>query len=108
MSRSRRKTPIFGIAICASERADKKIWHHRFRTRERQTLTSMAPQQWEAHLGVQEREVSNVWAMGKDGRGYFSPVRQEGQAEWVASRKGKTEQERSALKLRRLAKWRGK
>ena len=46
--------------------------------------------------------------MGKDGRGYFSPVRQEEQAEWVASRKGKTEQERSALKLRRLAKWRGK
>lgn len=35
MSRSRRKTPIVGHTTCGSEREDKKLWHQRWRTRER-------------------------------------------------------------------------
>lgn len=40
MSRSRRKTPIVGHTTCGSEREDKKLWHQRWRTRERTALTS--------------------------------------------------------------------
>ena len=108
MSRSLRKTPIFGITICTSERTDKKIWHRRMRTRERQALTSLTPQQQDGHLGVHIREVSNVWSMDKDGHHYFPPARQAEEAERMANRKGTTEQERNALKLRQMAKWRGK
>jgi len=39
MSRSRRKTPIVGHTTCGSEREDKKLWHQRWRTRERTALT---------------------------------------------------------------------
>ena len=42
MSRSRRKTPIVGHTTCGSEREDKKLWHQRWRTRERTALTSPA------------------------------------------------------------------
>ena len=38
MSRSRRKTPIVGHTTCGSEREDKKLWHQRWRTRERALL----------------------------------------------------------------------
>jgi hypothetical protein len=40
MRRSRRKTPIVGHTTCRSEREDKKLWHQRWRTRERTALAS--------------------------------------------------------------------
>ncbi len=43
MSRSRRKTPIVGHTTCGSEREDK-LWHQRWRTRERTALTSASPE----------------------------------------------------------------
>ena len=43
MSRSRRKTPILGHTPCRSEREDKKLWHQRWRTRERVALASASP-----------------------------------------------------------------
>ena len=39
MSRSVKKIPIVGITTCCSERHDKKIWHKRWRARERTALT---------------------------------------------------------------------
>ena len=56
MSRSRRKTPIVGHTTCGSEREDKKLWHQRWRTRERTALTSASPEALSAHLPLLENE----------------------------------------------------
>jgi hypothetical protein len=66
MSRSRRKTPIVGHTTCGSEREDKKLWHQRWRTRERTALTSASPEALSAHLPLLENQASSVWSMGKD------------------------------------------
>ncbi|WP_338404298.1 hypothetical protein [Enterobacter hormaechei] len=65
MSRSRRKTPIVGHTTCGSEREDKKLWHQRWRTRERTALTSASPEALSAHLPLLENQASSVWSMGK-------------------------------------------
>lgn len=57
MSRSRRKTPIVGHTTCGSEREDKKLWHQRWRTRERTALTSASPEALSAHRPGQQRLV---------------------------------------------------
>ncbi|MET6295465.1 hypothetical protein WID48_25560 [Enterobacter hormaechei] len=61
MSRSRRKTPIVGHTTCGSEREDKKLWHQRWRTRERTALTSASPEALSAHLPLLENQASSVW-----------------------------------------------
>lgn len=61
MSRSRRKTPIVGHTTCGSEREDKKLWHQRWRTRERTALTSASPEALSAHLPLLENQAS-AWA----------------------------------------------
>jgi hypothetical protein len=70
MSRSRKKTPIHGIACCRSEKADKKIWHRRFRASERSRLVDVlrCPEIADGYLTTHFREVSNRWSMGKDGK----------------------------------------
>lgn len=108
MSRSRRNTPVSGIAVCRSERKDKKMWHTRWRTTERMALRSASPEELSAHLPVLEREVSNVWAMGKDGHTYRPLARQDKAAEHIANRIGRNPQERASLKKRLLKKWMGK
>ncbi len=102
MSRSRRKTLIFGIAHSSSEKQDKKIWHGRWRAQERRALASTTP---ENHLSTLEKEVSNVWAMAKDGHAYWSLKRQAATAERLAVRMGRNQQERISLKMRLLRKW---
>lgn len=64
MSRSYRKTPIFGWSTARSESADKKIWHGRARARGRVALHA----DMESARPLDEREVSNVAAMSKDGK----------------------------------------
>ncbi|HBI22204.1 MAG TPA: hypothetical protein DDY37_06445 [Legionella sp.] len=108
MSRSRRKNPIFGITTCRSEQQDKKIWHQRWRSRERTALTSATPSDLEAYLPVLEKQVSNVWSMGKDGRQYWSIKRQAVIAEQTAQKKGCTTKERASIKQRELHKSMGK
>ena len=98
MSRSRRKTPIVGHTTCGSEREDKKLWHQRWRTRERTALTS-------ASL---ENQASSVWSMGKDGRSYWPVKRQAATADRIANHKGRNPQERASLKKRLLRKWMSK
>ncbi len=65
MSRSRRKTPIVGHTTCGSEREDKKLWHQRWRTRERTALTSASPEALSAHLPLLENQQRLV-----DGQGW--------------------------------------
>ncbi len=108
MSRSRRKTPIFGISTCHSERQDKKIWHQRWRSRERTALTSTTPNDLDAHLPILEKQVSNVWDMGKDGRQYWPIKSQVIIAEQTAQKKGHTIKERASIKQRELHKSMGK
>ncbi len=105
MSRSRRKIPIMGHTTCRSERQDKKLWHQRWRTRERTLLAGMSPEEWDSHLGVLEDEVGSVWSMGKDGRSYWPVACQALAAERISNYKGRSPQERSSLKKRLLHKW---
>ena len=108
MSRSRRKTPIVGHTTCRSERKDKKLWHQRWRTRERTAPVSASPDALSAHLPLLENQVSNVWSMGKDGRSYWPVKRQAATADRIANHKGRNPQERASLKKRLLRKWMSK
>ena len=108
MSRSRRKTPIVGNTTCRSERQDKKLWHQRWRTRERNALASASPEALSSHLPLLENQVSSVWSMGKDGHSYWPIAQQVVMAERIANRQGRNPQERAALKKRLLRKWMSK
>lgn len=102
MSRSQKKTPIFGIAGEKSERADKKIWHGRLRSLERSALSSSAD--LDDHMTTTEREASNPWTFAKDGKFFWPLRRQEVVAERLAQT-GKTKKERAALAHRWIKKF---
>lgn len=70
MSRSQKKTPIFGITGARSEKQDKRIWHNRMRALERIKQGALAKSELENHFPVTVLEASNVWSMAKDGRFY--------------------------------------
>lgn len=104
MSRSHKKTPIFGHASCHSERQDKKIWHKRWRSRERMTLGSATTDQTE-HVTLLRNQVSNTWAMGKDGKSYWPEFRQIVMAERMVNNRGQSQKQCISLKKRLLYKW---
>lgn len=108
MSRSRRKSPIMGVTTCHSERQDKKNWHKRWRARERISLNSTLFDELESYLPILEKQVSNVWNMGKDGKQYWPIHRQVIMAEISAQKKGGTAKERLSLKYRQMHKSMGK
>jgi len=108
MSRSRRKTPIFGITNCKSERQDKVIWHGRLRANTHTALTSLSPPEHDGKVMPAVREISNPWSMGKDGRHWWPLQRQAALAERRAQRKGQSRTERDAIKARLQHKWMGK
>src|SRR6218665_4200986 len=108
MGRSRRKTPIVGRTTCRSEREDKKLWHQRWRPRERTALASASPDALSAHLPLLENQVRSVWSMGKDGRSYWPVKRQAATAAPIAQHKGPNPHERASLKKRLLRKWMSK
>ena len=70
MARSRRKTPISGYTTSESEKADKAEAHRRIR-REVGEVLHKDPG---AELLPHERELSDPWDMGKDGKGRFDPL----------------------------------
>ncbi len=105
MSRSRRKTPVYGYARAESEAADKRLWHQRWRAHERDRLRKL-PEDFE-HLTTQRREVSNTWAMAKDGCQWFGWKQQQRQAGEIIGR-GRSEQEREKMRARYLAQLRRK
>lgn len=108
MSRSRRKSPVFGVTTCQSEKQDKKIWHGRWRANERTALASADPDKLDAHLPVLKHQVSNPWRMGKDGRQRLPLDSQDRFAKNLAESKGRTDPERRSLAIRLLRKWMGK
>lgn len=106
MSRSRRKTPIFGHTSARSEADDKRLWHKRLRSRERDQLATVRANDDLVH--IHRHAVSSTWNMAKDGKAWFAPRRQQVMAERIAARRSKLKPERKALQARILAKWRGK
>ena len=106
VSRSRRKVPIFGHTTARSEADDKRLWHKRWRSRERDQLASLGPEG--DPLPVHRQTVSSTWDMAKDGKHWFDPRRQREMAERIAARRSQLKPERKALKARLLAKWRAK
>lgn len=67
MSRSYKKHPGSGISKAVSEKQDKKIWHSRMRSKTRDLLSNAD----EDTMFPFEEDVSNPWAMAKDGRQYW-------------------------------------
>ena len=57
MTRSRRRTPIYGCTSCDSEKQDKAVWHGRMRATERDLLLKG---DFEAHLTTLKEQVSNT------------------------------------------------
>lgn len=72
MSRSYRKTNIGGIAG-SSEKQDKKIWHSRMRSHEKQRIIKGLKKEegFDNFVTTHFREVSNPWSMSKDGKVYW-------------------------------------
>ncbi len=62
MSRSRRKTPKIGITTTRSEKEDKRVANRALRRKVRQGKSELMI-----------RDVSDVWAFGKDGKSRFDP-----------------------------------
>lgn len=67
MSRSYKKTPIFGNTTTCSEKSDKKIAHGKFRAKLRDCLK----QHRFDECPIDMNEVSNIWDFGKDGKHYW-------------------------------------
>ncbi|SSY71180.1 hypothetical protein [Alysiella crassa] len=102
MSRSKRKTPIMGHTSCRSEKQDKKLWHKCWRSKQRMALRSPHLLDLEAISPILEDEVSNVWAMGKDGKRYFALYWQKDLADFFAKRRSKNQSEKIKLEKRYL------
>lgn len=67
MSRSKRKTPIFGHCdLRGSEKEDKKLWHRALRRGYNQALLDE-----NRLLLLHPRQYGNPWCMSKDGKFYW-------------------------------------
>ena len=71
MSRSRRKHPICGITTAESEKDDKQSAHRR----ERRVIRTIVHVDPNVDLLPHTRELSNPWAMAKDGKMRFDQNR---------------------------------
>lgn len=65
MSRSIRRTPIFGFTTAKSEKQDKRKWNRRFRKVCKKLI------QLETEAPVKLAGVTNIWDGAKDGRHYW-------------------------------------
>lgn len=62
MSRSRKRLPIAGMTICASEKRDKRQANRKLRAAVRGAMAGSRD------VIPELREVSDVWTFGKDGK----------------------------------------
>ena len=69
MSRSRKKTPVCW-ACCDSEKDEKSKWHRRMRATILIRLHNADPDEV---ILPHEREISNIWELGKCGKWRFDP-----------------------------------
>jgi hypothetical protein len=68
MSKSRRKTPIFGHTTSVSEAKDKAIWHRRHRRAERSEIKLAGVD----YIARSHRAHSDPWLMDKDGKRWWA------------------------------------
>lgn len=71
MSRSYRKTPIFGYTTATSEKFDKQKANRRFRRK-----INVEVQQGKEHFTLRRRQTT-AWDMHKDGRRYYKNCKPE-------------------------------
>lgn len=64
MSRSKRKTPIFGMTTASSEKMNKQKWNKRFRRISKILIAK------DKEIPVKKQAVSDVWEGNKDGKRY--------------------------------------
>jgi hypothetical protein len=64
MSRSKRKTPIFGITKAETEKTDKRLANRAYRRHVKTVRFA------DDELLPHRREMSNVWCFDKDGKRY--------------------------------------
>jgi len=95
MSRSLRKTPIFGHTTARSEAEDKRLWHKRWRASERDQLAKIGADT--DHVTVHLNAVSSTWDMAKDGKAWFGPSRQREISECISARRARVLPERKSL-----------
>jgi hypothetical protein len=67
MSRSRKRTSRGGITSAKSEKSDKRAANRKLRRRVREAIAL----DLEREVIPEERELSNVWSMARDGKRYF-------------------------------------
>lgn len=72
MSRSKKKTPITGMACTQSERQDKKEWHGRMRSKVRESLAHCDGEDTPV---VRDKDVSDTWDFAKDGKRWFDKLK---------------------------------
>ena len=73
MSRSVRKTPVFGHTTSTSEKDDKKEWHSAFRSKSKQHLNVavMDDEGLEGFIDITVQDASDTWDFAKDGKQFF-------------------------------------
>jgi hypothetical protein len=71
MSRSKQKTPVTGITTATSEKQDKRNANRKLRRCVKQRINEES----DGTMLPLDKEISDVWLMGKDGKGRFDPVR---------------------------------
>lgn len=71
MSRSRKRTPVWGRSSAASEKEDKRDYNRRYRHACKQLLHAHPDRELMPHL----REYSDDWGMAKDGKVWFDRTR---------------------------------
>lgn len=76
MTRSKRKTPIFGHTNRESEKEDKKSWHKAFRRAFKQ-LFGKEDDLSCLDKGNDEKLYSDPWGMSKDGKHYYRNANEE-------------------------------
>lgn len=73
MSRSYRKTTIFGYSTARSEKADKKMWHGIYRAKNKSAIKkAMNLDSFDDMVCPLEEEAFNVYLLSKDGKHYWS------------------------------------
>lgn len=78
MSRSKRRTPISGIAKARSEKAFKRQTHQALRTKQRVLLKKVLESaDLEVRLPRRGRDVENPWSGPKDGKSYFGELKKK-------------------------------
>lgn len=84
MSRSYKKTPIYGNCG-SSEKEDKIIYHKKYRKHVKDEILSTHGDldSLEELIYPKDNEVMNTWAMSKDGKTYTDPTIYEDDSDWM-------------------------